>query len=203
MDMTDFDKYIIQSEPEKCEKARIWQIHPFAEGNTRTTAVFAMKYLQTFGFKPDNYLFKDHSWYFRNALVRANYNNFHKGVSATDVFLIRFFRNLLLGENNVLSNREMHISNTQSLTLKSQNDTLDCTLEEMAILRFLQTKPDARQEEIARHIGKSLSTVKRITPSLIERGLLARENGRRNGRWVGANSRIIEWRKRPGGDSGV
>ena len=109
-----------------------------------------------------------------------------------DVFLIRFFRNLLLGENNVLSNREMHISNTQSLTLKSQNDTLDCTLEEMAILRFLQTKPDARQEEIARHIGKSLSTVKRITPSLIERGLLAliergllaRENGRRNGRWV-------------------
>ena len=140
----------------------IWQIHPFAEGNTRTTAVFAMKYLQTFGFKPDNSLFKDHSWYFRNALVRANYNNFHKGVSATDTFLIRFFRNLLLGENNPLSNREMHISNIQSL-------------------RFLQTRPDARQEEIARHIGKSLSTVKRITPSLIERdslpGKTARETG--------------------------
>ena len=162
----------------------IWQIHPFAEGNTRTTAVFAMKYLQTFGFKPDNSLFKDHSWYFRNALVRANYNNFHKGVSATDTFLIRFFRNLLLGENNPLSNREMHISNIQSLTQKSQNDTLGCTLEEMAILRFLQTRPDARQEEIARHIGKSLSTVKRITPSLIERGFLVRENGKRNGRWV-------------------
>ena len=64
MDMTDFDKYIIQSEPEKSEKARIWQIHPFAEGNTRTTAVFAMKYLQTFGFKPDI----DHSWYFHKRL---------------------------------------------------------------------------------------------------------------------------------------
>ena len=62
----------------------IWQIHPFAEGNTRTTAVFAMKYLQTFGFKPDNTIFRDHSWYFRNALVRANYNEFYKGISATD-----------------------------------------------------------------------------------------------------------------------
>ena len=60
----------------------IWQIHPFAEGNTRTTAVFTMKYLQTFGFKPDNRIFRDHSWYFRNALVRANYNEFYKGISA-------------------------------------------------------------------------------------------------------------------------
>lgn len=162
----------------------IWQIHPFAEGNTRTTAVFTMKYLQTFGFKPDNSLFKDHSWYFRNALVRANYNNFSKGVSATDIFLVKFFKNLLLGENNPLSNREMHISNAQSLIPKSQIDTLNCTLEEMAILKFLQTNPNARQEEIARHIGKSLSTVKRITPSLIGRGLLARENGKRNGCWV-------------------
>lgn len=162
----------------------IWQIHPFAEGNTRTTAVFTMKYLQTFGFKPDNNLFKDHSWYFRNALVRANYNNFSKGISATDSYLIKFFKNLLFGENNVLSNREMHISITKSISSKSQNDTLECTLEEMAILKFLQTNPDARQEDIAKHIGKSLSTVKRITPSLIERKLLARENGKRNGRWI-------------------
>lgn len=92
-----------------------------------------MKYLQTFGFKPDNSLFKEHSWYFRNALVRANYNNFHKGVSATDEFLVKFFRNLLLGENNTLSNRAMHISNSQSLSSKSQDDTLNCTLEEMAL----------------------------------------------------------------------
>ena len=72
----------------------------------------------------------------------------------------------------------------KSISSKSQNDTLECTLEEMAILKFLQTNPDARQEDIAKHIGKSLSTVKRITPSLIERKLLARENGKRNGRWV-------------------
>ena len=129
----------------------IWQIHPFAEGNTRTTAVFAMKYLQTFEFQPDNTIFRDHSWYFRNALVRANYNEFYKGISATDEYLVRFFKNLLLGENNQLSNREMHISNIQSLTSKSQNDTLDCTLEEMAVLRFLQANPSVPSKDLLHH----------------------------------------------------
>lgn len=162
----------------------IWQIHPFAEGNTRTTAVFTMKYLQTFGFKVDNTIFKNHSWYFRNALVRANYNEFYKGISATDTFLIKFFENLLLGKTNVLSNREMHISNVQSLTPKSHNDTLNCTLDELALLKFLKENPSAKQEDIAKYIGKSLSTVKRMTPVLIEKGLLHRENGKRNGRWV-------------------
>ena len=78
----------------------------------------------------------------------------------------------------------MHISNVQSLTPKSQNDTLNCTLEEIAVLKYLQSHPEAKQEDIARHIGKSLSTIKRMTPSLIERGILQRENGKRNGRWV-------------------
>lgn len=103
----------------------IWQIHPFAEGNTRTTAVFTMKYLQTFGFKVDNTIFKNHSWYFRNALVRAKYNEFYKGISATDIFLIKFFENLLLGKTNILSNREMHISNIQSISSKSHDETLN------------------------------------------------------------------------------
>lgn len=162
----------------------IWQTHPFAEGNTRTTAVFTMKYLQTFGFKVDNTIFKNHSWYFRNALVRANYNEFYKGISAIDTFLIKFFENLLLGKTNVLSNREMHISNVQSLTPKSHNDTLNCTLDELALLKFLKENPSAKQEDIAKYIGKSLSTVKRMTPVLIEKGLLHRENGKRNGRRV-------------------
>ena len=76
----------------------IWQIHPFGEGNTRTTAVFTMKYLHTFGFTFDNSVFQEHSWYFRNALVRANYNNYSKGISAKTSFLELFFRNLLFGE---------------------------------------------------------------------------------------------------------
>ena len=78
----------------------------------------------------------------------------------------------------------MHISNVQSLAPKSQKDTLNCTLEEMAVLKYLQSHPEAKQEDIAKHIGKSLSTIKRMTPSLIERGILQRENGKRNGRWV-------------------
>ena len=50
----------------------------------------------------------------RNALVRANYNSFPKGISATDEYLVRFFRNLLLGEENVLSNQDLQITSVQS-----------------------------------------------------------------------------------------
>ena len=89
--------------------AGIWQTHPFREGNTRTTAVFTIKYLRSQGFKVNNEMFEQHSWYFRNALVRANYRNLEKGISYEPIFLVRFFRNLLLGENNVLKNRYMMI----------------------------------------------------------------------------------------------
>ena len=90
--------------------AGIWQTHPFREGNTRTTAVFAIKYLQSIGFKTDNRLFEQHSWYFRNALVRANYKNIAKGISQDEHFLVLFFRNLLMGENNELKNRYMLVN---------------------------------------------------------------------------------------------
>lgn len=89
--------------------AGLWQIHPFAEGNTRTTAVFAVKYLRSLGFEVDNEPFAHHSWYFRNALVRANYRNLKRGVGYDHSFLHRFFGNLLLGEHNELHNREMLI----------------------------------------------------------------------------------------------
>ena len=169
----------------------IWQIHPFREGNTCTTAVFTMKWLQTFGFSVDNDVFKDNSWYFRNALVRANYNNIPKRIFAKSEFLELFFRNLLFGEQNKLSNRNLLAGEFQSATTeisKSQNDTLDgtlnCNLDELALLRFVKENPDATQIEIAKHIGKSERTVKRMTPALIGRGLLERENGKRNGKWV-------------------
>ncbi len=87
----------------------LWQIHPFREGNTRTTAVFTIKYLHSQGFDVNNDLFERHSWYFRNALVRANYRNLKKGINYEPLFLVRFFRNLLLGENNTLKNRYMMI----------------------------------------------------------------------------------------------
>lgn len=87
----------------------LWQNHPFREGNTRTTAVFVIKYLRSIGFKVDNDLFADNSWYFRNALVRANYRNPSKGIEPNKSFLIRFFRNLLLCEHHELKNRYMLI----------------------------------------------------------------------------------------------
>ncbi len=88
----------------------IWQIHPFREGNTRTTAVFTIQYLRSAGFDIDNRLFADHSWYFRNALVRANYKNLIKGIDYSPLYLERFFRNLLLGERWDLRNRYLHIN---------------------------------------------------------------------------------------------
>ena len=88
----------------------IWQTHPFCEGNTRTTAVFAIKYLKSIGFECNNDLFEQYSWYFRNALVRANYKNVAKGIGQDYSFLHKFFRNLLMGENHELKNRYMLVN---------------------------------------------------------------------------------------------
>jgi fido (protein-threonine AMPylation protein) len=89
--------------------SRLWQIHIFGEGNTRTTAVFFIKYLRTLGFDVTNDIFAENAWYFRNSLVRANYNDLKNGIYETTEFLELFLRNLLLGEKNELHNRSMHI----------------------------------------------------------------------------------------------
>lgn len=88
----------------------IWQIHAFCEGNTRTTAVFTIQYLRSLGFEVDNDMFAQHAWYFRNALVRANYRNVRKEIEYTPIFLVRFFRNLLLQDGWELRNRYLHIA---------------------------------------------------------------------------------------------
>ena len=90
--------------------SRLWQIHIFAEGNTRTTAVFFIKYLRTLGFDATNDIFAEHAWYFRNALVRANYTDLKNGVHETTEYLELFLKNLLLDEKNELHNRTMHVS---------------------------------------------------------------------------------------------
>ena len=172
----------------------IWQIHAFGEGNTRTTAVFTIKYLRTFGFDINNDAFAKHSWYFRNALVRANYNNLSKGIYATTEYIEVFFRNLILSEQNELKNRTMLVQEsfpqerqsanvTNEIPSKCNICTLDCTLEEMAVLNFLREQPKATQKEIAVHIGKSERTVKSITVKLVEKGIIERKNGKRNGFW--------------------
>ena len=92
--------------------SRLWQIHIFGEGNTRTTAVFFIKYLRTLGFSATNDIFAENAWYFRNALVRANYTNLQKGIHETTEYLEAFLRNLLLNEKNELHNRDLHIGET-------------------------------------------------------------------------------------------
>lgn len=132
--------------------ANLWQIHAFCEGNTRTTAVFMIKYLRTLGFNVVNEVFAENSWYFRNALVRANYSNLTQGITETTIYLERFFRSMLLGEEHDLRNRIMHVDWGKvdgDTTLQNANHEVksakigeelppeckNCTLEEVAVLR--------------------------------------------------------------------
>lgn len=101
----------------------LWQIHPFGEGNTRTIAVFTIQYLRSMGFNVENDLFANHSWYFRNALVRANYQNIQKGIKRDSVYLERFFRNLLIRENNELKNRFMVVNAPEDMAISTPTST--------------------------------------------------------------------------------
>lgn len=165
----------------------IWQIHPFCEGNTRSTAVFIIKYLKTFGFQVNNEIFAENSWYFRNALVRANYNDLAKGINATTIYLERFFENLLMGYQNDLKNRYIHVDyKEQSVAQSATTDSPkcnNCTLEEIAIMKELKKNPSVTQKELAGIIGKSERTIKTRTVEMQEKGLIRRENGKRSGRW--------------------
>ena len=107
--------------------ANLWQIHAFCEGNTRTTAVFMIKYLRTLGFNVVNDVFAENSWYFRNALVRANYSDLTAGISETTLYLERFFRNMLLGEEHDLRNRIMHVDWGKSTEGQSANRSVQLT----------------------------------------------------------------------------
>lgn len=172
----------------------IWQIHPFGEGNTRATAVFIIKYMRTFGLKVDNEAFKKHSWFFRNALVRANYNDLQKGIHSTTKFLEMFFSNLLLGADYELKNRYAHIDfdfrdeeeDFQSIISKVpkyQFGTLECTLEELVILNLIVEEPSITQKKLTVETGKSIMTIKRVMASLQERGIIRRVDGKRYGKW--------------------
>lgn len=137
----------------------LWQIHPFGEGNTRTTAVFTILYLRSMGFDVTNDLFANHSWYFRNALVRANYQNVQKGVMRNSEYLERFFRNLLLGENNELRNRYM-VVNAPEEPAGVQMQQVDRTSTE---------QPAVQVTEQVRAILLALSNVQLSLKSLMEK----------------------------------
>lgn len=158
--------------------ANLWQIHIFGEGNTRTTAVFLIKYLSKLGFKVTNDIFAENSWYFRNALVRANYSNYSKGVFETTEYLELFLRNLLLNEDNLLSNREMHIRFKEI-----KEDKKHVSEREALVLEILKANPSITLDELGVKIGKSVRTVKITVKKLQEDGRLKRVGAKKNGKW--------------------
>lgn len=151
----------------------LWQIHAFGEGNTRTTAVFAIQYLRSIGFDVNNDLFARHSWYFRNALVRANYRNAKKGIDYTPVYLERFFRNLLFGDKWDLRNRYLHINPTAEWTVQPNLATPSST---PSSTRQVPDKLHADNPNIAnlvQKVGKQELSVKEMMAAM---GLKDREN---------------------------
>lgn len=163
--------------------SNIWQVHPFCEGNTRTTAVFIIKYLRTFGFNINDDVFAKNSWYFRNSLVRANYKKFEKNIFEDISFLEKFFYNLLSNTNYNLRNRYAHIDYNQSI---EENNTKhqNYTLEQQAIINAIRENQNITQKEISNIINKSLRTVKTIMTDMQDKKLVARKNGKRDGQWI-------------------
>jgi fido (protein-threonine AMPylation protein) len=168
----------------------LWQIHIFGEGNTRTTAVFLIKYLRKLGFKNiNNDLFAQHSWYFRNALVRANYADISRNIDKTEIYLNRFLSNLVFGEKNVLKNRELHINfvanvdvndtvKQKSDTVKIENDTVNDT-----VFNLIKENPSITAEEIKVKLNISIATVKRKIKILKEKGIITRIGSDKTGIW--------------------
>ena len=163
----------------------LWQIHAFGEGNTRTTAVFTIKYLRTFGFDVTNDIFAENAWYFRNALVRANYNDLKSGIHATQKYLDRFFANLLLGENNTLRNRDLRVNAETDVPVNvPQNVPVKISVTQKNVLSILKENPNATAVQIAQQLGMSDKTVKRALSALKTAEMIDRVGSDKAGHWV-------------------
>lgn len=176
----------------------IWQIHAFGEGNTRTTAVFLIKYLRSFGFDVNNESFANHSWFFRNALVRSQYENIPKGIHRTFEPLERFMNFAVFGIPADFRNRTLHIrwkeplrQNDASEGAKRQNDVLETplsfsehlSLKEMAVIRLIASDSKISIASITAKTGMSRRTIDRIIAVLKDKGILAREGAKNNATW--------------------
>jgi fido (protein-threonine AMPylation protein)/predicted transcriptional regulator len=178
----------------------LWQIHPFGEGNTRTTAVFLIQYLRKLGFKNiNNDLFAQHSWYFRNALVRANYADVSRGIVKTKDYVIYFLANLVFGEKNDLKNRKLHIHyienvpandknvpvNERNVPVNDKNVPVKSEISniEKIVLDLLKINPKLTYEQIAEQINKNRKTVQRTIVSLRDKGFIIRVGSDKTGYW--------------------
>ena len=169
--------------------SRLWQIHVFGEGNTRTTAVFLIKYLRQLGFEADNDLFAEHSWYFRNALVRANYSNIKKGIYETTEYLELFLQNLLLDGENELHNREMHVSGkfSRKQDIDPINDpinTAGLSEREKKVLELLRQDPTLTRAKMAEILGCSDATIKRALGTMVQKSVIRRIGSNKKGEWI-------------------
>ena len=175
----------------------IWQIHAFREGNTRTTAIFTIQYLRSLGYEVNNEMFAKHSWYFRNALVRANYRNINKDIEYSPIYLVRFFRNLLLGESWVLKNRYLHINPTdewkvqprlatpqvphtphQKVDRKGGQKTKD------SILSLIASDPFVTTNEMSKRLEINRSAISKHIKKLKEDHIIERIGPDKGGKWI-------------------
>jgi fido (protein-threonine AMPylation protein) len=187
--------------------AQIWQVHPFGEGNTRTTAVFAIKYLRSLGFSVDNDAFRDNAWYFRNALVRANYADYAREVSRDWSYLEIFFRNLLLGEKNEMKSRYLLIGLTEEDKQKIRELTEEKGGPKKAVGKsgkksgkkkvvgksgkktvdrvwaLLQERPQSTFADMVRVLGITRSTIQKHIANLKAAGRLRRVGPDKGGHW--------------------
>lgn len=173
----------------------IWQIHAFCEGNTRTTAVFAILYLRDLGYKVENDMFAQHSWYFRNALVRANYRNAVEGIDYAPEYLERFFRNLLLGERWDLRNRYLHIHPTDDWRIQPNLEVKPKTVEKNIetveksvktvekIIKILSNNPTTTVRELSEMLSLSRRGVEEQIKSLKQKGIIRRIGPDKGGHW--------------------
>ena len=194
--------------------AQIWQVHPFGEGNTRTTAVFTIKYLRSLGFSVDNDAFRDNAWYFRNALVRANYADYAREVSRDWSYLEIFFRNLLLGEKNEMKSRYLLIGLTEEDKQKIRELTEEKGGQKKAVRKsgkksgkkkvvgksgkktidrvwtLLQERPQSTFADMVRVLGITRSTIQKHIANLKAAGRIRRVGPDKGGHW----EVIEEWK---------
>lgn len=176
--------------------SNVWQIHPFCEGNTRTTAVFLIKYLKFFGFPVNNAPFAKNAWYFRNALVRANWSNMMLDIQSSTLPLEHFLRNVILGTNFELKNRRLHIlykdgslqkedtaSIANEMFVEAYQHSTTHNHETKKLIDAIHNNPKITQAELAVLQGYSLSKIKRQIAELQSKGLLERIGGRKLGSW--------------------
>ena len=166
--------------------SRLWQIHVFGEGNTRTTAVFFIKYLRTLGFDVTNDIFAENAWYFRNALVRANYNDLKNGIHETTEYLELFLRNLLLNEHHPLHNRTLHISGTFKEIEKPDIEKLFQPKTESHILKLREAFPYGAifgRSDVMKIIDIKPSRASELLKKLTEYGIIEPVSGYGKGKY--------------------